>query len=143
MTVLMCQGTNCVDVLMGRVVPLRLGYIGVINRSQKALPDPDPDPDPDPHGVTIIHRKDSPPKCSPMFKLFNPNLSCTWHMAHAVCRRTPSCPLQTPLCAKLQDISESKTIRDALESERAYFMQHSAYRNMAVRTQTRILRTAT
>lgn len=52
---LCCAGTNCVDTLMGRVVssparpptphpapdcfplqvPLRLGYIGVINRSQK------------------------------------------------------------------------------------------------------------
>eukprot|EP00658_Telonema_sp_P-2_P015693 TRINITY_DN1605_c0_g1_i4.p1 TRINITY_DN1605_c0_g1~~TRINITY_DN1605_c0_g1_i4.p1 ORF type:complete len:677 (-),score=149.15 TRINITY_DN1605_c0_g1_i4:391-2421(-) len=31
---LMDQGTDAVDVMMGRVVPLRLGYIGVVNRSQ-------------------------------------------------------------------------------------------------------------
>merc|ERR1712166_424182 len=36
---LMDQGTDAVDVLMGRVVPLRLGYIGVVNRSQKDIND--------------------------------------------------------------------------------------------------------
>jgi len=36
---LMDQGTDAVEVLMGRVVPLRLGYIGVVNRSQKDIND--------------------------------------------------------------------------------------------------------
>lgn len=31
---LMDKGTDALDMLMGRVVPLRLGYIGVVNRSQ-------------------------------------------------------------------------------------------------------------
>jgi hypothetical protein len=32
---LMDAGTDAVDVLTGRVVPLRLGFIGVVNRSQQ------------------------------------------------------------------------------------------------------------
>jgi len=71
---LMDQGTNCVDVLMGKVVPLRLGYIGVINRSQK-------------------------------------------------------------------DIIDKKTIRDAVASERQYFMNNSAYMGMAERLGTPFLAT--
>ena len=34
---LMDEGTNCVDVLQGKVYPLRLGYIGVVCRSQKDI----------------------------------------------------------------------------------------------------------
>ena len=32
---LMDKGTNCLDIIQGRVYPLRLGYIGVVCRSQK------------------------------------------------------------------------------------------------------------
>ena len=31
---LMDHGTDAVDILMGRVIPVRLGIVGVINRSQ-------------------------------------------------------------------------------------------------------------
>jgi len=34
---LMDSGTNALDMLEGRIIPLRLGYIGVINRSQKDI----------------------------------------------------------------------------------------------------------
>ena len=34
---LMDEGTNCVDVLQGKVYPRRLGYIGVVCRSQKDI----------------------------------------------------------------------------------------------------------
>ena len=34
---LMDEGTNCMDIIQGRVYPLRLGYIGVIGRSQKDI----------------------------------------------------------------------------------------------------------
>ena len=34
---LMDQGTNCMDIIQGRVYPLRLGYIGVVCRSQKDI----------------------------------------------------------------------------------------------------------
>jgi dynamin 1-like protein len=34
---LMDAGTNAVDVLKGRVIPVKLGIIGVVNRSQKAI----------------------------------------------------------------------------------------------------------
>jgi len=34
---LMDEGTNCVDVLQGKIYPLRLGYIGVVCRSQKDI----------------------------------------------------------------------------------------------------------
>lgn len=34
---LMDQGTDAMDMLMGRIIPLRLGYIGVINRSQQDI----------------------------------------------------------------------------------------------------------
>ena len=34
---LMDKGTDCVAVLMGRVIPLRFGFIGVVNRSQKNI----------------------------------------------------------------------------------------------------------
>ena len=30
---LMDEGTNCMDIIQGRVYPLRLGYIGVVGRS--------------------------------------------------------------------------------------------------------------
>jgi dynamin 1-like protein len=33
----MDKGTNCLDIIQGRVYPLRLGYIGVICRSQKDI----------------------------------------------------------------------------------------------------------
>eukprot|EP01090_Pellita_catalonica_P011731 TRINITY_DN2382_c0_g1_i1.p1 TRINITY_DN2382_c0_g1~~TRINITY_DN2382_c0_g1_i1.p1 ORF type:complete len:748 (-),score=116.19 TRINITY_DN2382_c0_g1_i1:43-2286(-) len=34
---IMDQGTDALDLLMGRIIPLRLGYVGVINRSQKDI----------------------------------------------------------------------------------------------------------
>ena len=34
---LMDEGTNCMDIIQGRVYPLRLGYIGVVGRSQKDI----------------------------------------------------------------------------------------------------------
>ncbi|MES1908500.1 MAG: hypothetical protein MHM6MM_001423 [Cercozoa sp. M6MM] len=34
---LMDDGTDCLDVLLGRVVPLKLGFVGVVNRSQKDI----------------------------------------------------------------------------------------------------------
>ncbi|WUR03061.1 dynamin [Vairimorpha necatrix] len=34
---LMDKGTNCIDILENKVLPLRLGYVGVINRSQEDI----------------------------------------------------------------------------------------------------------
>ena len=34
---LMDEGTNCVDIIQGKVYPLKLGYIGVVGRSQKDI----------------------------------------------------------------------------------------------------------
>lgn len=34
---LMDEGTNCLDVIQGKVYPLKLGYIGVVCRSQKDI----------------------------------------------------------------------------------------------------------
>jgi replication fork clamp-binding protein CrfC len=34
---LMDKGTNVIDILAGRVIPLRLGYIPVVNRGQKDI----------------------------------------------------------------------------------------------------------
>mmetsp|Transcript_54656 Transcript_54656/g.75076 ORF Transcript_54656/g.75076 Transcript_54656/m.75076 type:complete len:135 (+) Transcript_54656:587-991(+) len=34
---LMDQGTNCLDIVQGKVYPLKLGYIGVVCRSQKDI----------------------------------------------------------------------------------------------------------
>lgn len=34
---LMDEGTNCLDILQGKVFPLKLGYIGVVCRSQKDI----------------------------------------------------------------------------------------------------------
>jgi dynamin 1-like protein len=34
---LMDDGTNCLDVIQGKVYPLKLGYIGVVCRSQKDI----------------------------------------------------------------------------------------------------------
>jgi dynamin 1-like protein len=34
---MMDQGTDAVDMLTGRVVPIKLGIIGVVNRSQQAI----------------------------------------------------------------------------------------------------------
>ena len=34
---LMDDGTNCVDIIQGKVYPLKLGYIGVVGRSQKDI----------------------------------------------------------------------------------------------------------
>ena len=34
---IMDQGTNAYDILTGRVYPLKLGFIGVINRSQREI----------------------------------------------------------------------------------------------------------
>lgn len=34
---LMDKGTDCMDVLLGKVYPLRLGFIGVVNRSQSDI----------------------------------------------------------------------------------------------------------
>lgn len=36
---LMDKGTDALDMLMGRIVPLKLGFVGVINRSQKDIND--------------------------------------------------------------------------------------------------------
>lgn len=36
----MDQGTDAMDVLMGKVVPVKLGIIGVVNRSQVCCNDP-------------------------------------------------------------------------------------------------------
>ncbi|KAF2836322.1 putative dynamin-like GTPase Dnm1 [Patellaria atrata CBS 101060] len=69
---LMDHGTNALDILSGRVYPLKLGFIGVVNRSQ-------------------------------------------------------------------QDIQSSKSLADALQSERDFFRHHPAYRNMANRCGTQFL----
>jgi len=34
---LMDHGTDAVDVLLGRVIPVKLGIIGVVNRSQQDI----------------------------------------------------------------------------------------------------------
>ena len=34
---LMDKGTNCLDIIQGKIYPLKLGYIGVICRSQKDI----------------------------------------------------------------------------------------------------------
>jgi len=36
---IMDKGTDALDTLLGRVVPLKLGFIGVVNRSQKDIND--------------------------------------------------------------------------------------------------------
>jgi len=69
---LMDHGTNALDILSGRVYPLKLGFIGVVNRSQ-------------------------------------------------------------------QDIQGSKSMGEALTSEREFFRMHPAYRNIAVRCGTQYL----
>jgi len=69
---LMDHGTNALDILSGRVYPLKLGFIGVVNRSQ-------------------------------------------------------------------QDILSSKSMSDALSSEREFFRMHPAYRNIASRCGTQFL----
>lgn len=69
---LMDHGTNAMDILSGRVYPLKLGFIGIVNRSQ-------------------------------------------------------------------QDIQGNKSLVDALGSERDFFRQHPAYRNMANRCGTQFL----
>ncbi|KAF2850653.1 dynamin-1 [Plenodomus tracheiphilus IPT5] len=69
---LMDHGTNAMDILSGRVYPLKLGFIGIVNRSQ-------------------------------------------------------------------QDIQGNKSLADALGSERDFFRQHPAYRNMASRCGTQFL----
>lgn len=69
---LMDHGTNAMDILSGRVYPLKLGFIGIVNRSQ-------------------------------------------------------------------QDIQGNKSLVDALGSERDFFRQHPAYRNMASRCGTQFL----
>ena len=66
---LMDHGTNALDILSGRMYPLKLGFIGVVNRSQ-------------------------------------------------------------------QDIQGNKSLSEALQSERDFFRQHPAYRNMATRCGT-------
>ena len=37
---LMDEGTDALEVLQGKVIPLKLGYIGVVNRSQKDIVNP-------------------------------------------------------------------------------------------------------
>jgi dynamin 1-like protein len=39
---LMDAGTNAADILAGRVLPLKLGYVGIINRSQQNIHDKKP-----------------------------------------------------------------------------------------------------
>lgn len=36
---LMDHGTDAVDVLIGRIIPVKLGLIGVVNRSQQDIND--------------------------------------------------------------------------------------------------------
>ena len=36
------QGTDALEMLEGRQYPLKLGYVGVVNRSQKAIKDGTP-----------------------------------------------------------------------------------------------------
>lgn len=69
---LMDAGTNALDILTGRVYPLKLGFIGIVNRSQ-------------------------------------------------------------------QDINSNKSMKDALDSETEFFMNHPAYRNIAHKNGTRYL----
>lgn len=69
---LMDKGTNAMDVLTGRVIPLKLGFIGVINRSQ-------------------------------------------------------------------QDIIEGKEIRNSLNAEKSFFLNHPQYRKIAQRCGTQYL----
>jgi dynamin 1-like protein len=69
---LMDHGTNALEILAGRVYPLKLGFIGVVNRSQ-------------------------------------------------------------------HDISQNKSLKDALKAEEAYFRQTPAYRNIAHRCGTHFL----
>lgn len=68
----MDAGTNASDILTGRVYPLKLGFIGVVNRSQ-------------------------------------------------------------------QDINVEKSMKDALDSESEFFVQHPAYRNIAHKNGTKHL----
>ncbi|VDM57718.1 unnamed protein product [Angiostrongylus costaricensis] len=54
---LMDQGTDAMDVLMGRVVPVKLGIIGVVNRSQQAIIDKKPIADAIRDELSFLYRK--------------------------------------------------------------------------------------
>lgn len=54
---LMDQGTDAMDVLMGKVVPVKLGIIGVVNRSQQAIIDNKPISEAVKDEVAFLHRK--------------------------------------------------------------------------------------
>ncbi|KAK6750773.1 hypothetical protein RB195_002626 [Necator americanus] len=54
---LMDQGTDAMDVLMGKVVPVKLGIIGVVNRSQQAIIDNKPISDAVKDEQSFLHRK--------------------------------------------------------------------------------------
>ncbi|CAJ0603038.1 unnamed protein product [Cylicocyclus nassatus] len=54
---LMDQGTDAMDVLMGKVVPVKLGIIGVVNRSQQAIIDNKPIADAIRDEQSFLHRK--------------------------------------------------------------------------------------
>ncbi|EYC27802.1 hypothetical protein Y032_0008g192 [Ancylostoma ceylanicum] len=54
---LMDQGTDAMDVLMGKVVPVKLGIIGVVNRSQQAIIDNKPICDAVKDEQSFLHRK--------------------------------------------------------------------------------------
>ncbi|XGW25509.1 hypothetical protein V3C99_006714 [Haemonchus contortus] len=54
---LMDQGTDAMDVLMGKIVPVKLGIIGVVNRSQQAIIDNKPISDAIKDELTFLHRK--------------------------------------------------------------------------------------
>ncbi|WKY07136.1 hypothetical protein Q1695_006947 [Nippostrongylus brasiliensis] len=54
---LMDQGTDAMDVLMGKIVPVKLGIIGVVNRSQQAIMDNKPIGDAVKDELTFLHRK--------------------------------------------------------------------------------------
>jgi replication fork clamp-binding protein CrfC len=34
---IMDKGTNCLDIIQGKTYPLKLGYVGVVNRSQNDI----------------------------------------------------------------------------------------------------------
>ncbi|VDM82042.1 unnamed protein product [Strongylus vulgaris] len=53
----MDQGTDAMDVLMGKIVPVKLGIIGVVNRSQQAIIDNKPISDAIKDEQSFLHRK--------------------------------------------------------------------------------------
>ncbi|KJH52226.1 dynamin family protein [Dictyocaulus viviparus] len=54
---LMDQGTDAMDVLMGKIVPVKLGIIGVVNRSQQAIIDRKPIDEAIKDELSFLYRK--------------------------------------------------------------------------------------